>query len=186
MIGMIVACDLNGVIGYNNTIPWRNKTDLKRFRQITKDCVVVMGRKTWESLPVSKKHGVKLPGRPKYVLSRFDHDNADDTKWVSSRDEAINDAKENYPDKDIWIIGGSSIYQSAVCSVVPDVIDLTIVNFKWDEEGKDCMKVVYLSPISYDYMVESEVNDVNDRLLFHRRYVRRYPETPEFTEVVTV
>ena len=62
---LILACDLNGGIGYKNKLPWYIPLDLKRFKNLTQNGVVVMGRKTWESLP--KK---PLPKRVNVVVSK--------------------------------------------------------------------------------------------------------------------
>ena len=70
---LILACDLKGGIGYQNKLPWHIPLDLSRFKSLTKNGVVVMGRKTWESLP--KK---PLPNRVNVVISNTlkDLDNA--------------------------------------------------------------------------------------------------------------
>ena len=64
MLGMIVACDRNGAIGKDGDLPWRQSTDLQHFKKITMGSNLIMGRKTWDSLP-----GM-LPGREHYVLTR--------------------------------------------------------------------------------------------------------------------
>ena len=60
----IVAVSQNGVIGKNGDLPWRLAEDLKWFKKITMGHVVLMGRKTWDSLPFP------LPGRKNWVISR--------------------------------------------------------------------------------------------------------------------
>ena len=57
MLTMIFACDIDGAIGKDGDLPWRQSTDLQHFNQITLGGTIVMGRKTWESLPG------KLPNR---------------------------------------------------------------------------------------------------------------------------
>ena len=71
VLGMIVACDRNGAIGKDGDLPWRQSTDLKHFKQITMNSNLIMGRKTWDSLPG------KLPGREHYVLSRGNIDSVE-------------------------------------------------------------------------------------------------------------
>lgn len=97
---LILACDPNGGIGYKNKLPWKSiKHDLPRFKQITENKVVVMGRNTWESLP--KK---PLPKRVNVIIS----------KTLQSLDEAIvlpNIGRLKEAD-DVWIIGGSKLIQS--------------------------------------------------------------------------
>jgi len=98
---MIVAVSDNLCIGKDNDLPWHLPTDLKRFKELTSNCVVIMGRKCYESI------GRPLPKRINIVLSR-------DTKLTipgciiyNSLDEAIKDYKDN----NIFIIGGSEIYK---------------------------------------------------------------------------
>ena len=109
-IMMIVAMDEEGIIGKDETLPWKLSNDLKRFKKLTISDgfnAVVMGRKTWESLP----NGFRpLPERLNIVMSR-------DTKWSDDGAEialypgrAIEIAYANGCDE-LWIIGGSQIYE---------------------------------------------------------------------------
>ena len=109
-IMMIVAMDEQGIIGKDETLPWKLSNDLKRFKKMTISDgfnAVVMGRKTWESLP----NGFRpLPERLNIVMSR-------DTKWSDDGAEialypgrAIEIAYANGCDE-LWIIGGSQIYE---------------------------------------------------------------------------
>lgn len=93
MLGMIVACDRNGAIGKDGDLPWRQSTDLQHFKKITMGSNLIMGRKTWDSLP-----GM-LPGREHYVLSRGKVEDI----TVITVEEAL--AMEG------WIIGGGQIYE---------------------------------------------------------------------------
>ena len=64
MFTMIFACDTNGAIGKDGDLPWRQSSDLQHFKQVTMSKTIVMGRKTWDSLPKA------LPGRRNIVMSR--------------------------------------------------------------------------------------------------------------------
>lgn len=66
MLRVVAARSTNGVIGRSGALPWRLPTDLRRFRQLTMGGVVLMGRKTFESLPASVR---PLPGRRNLVLT---------------------------------------------------------------------------------------------------------------------
>lgn len=68
---LLFASTKDGLIGRNNTIPWECPEDLQHFKNITSDpeAVLLMGRKTWESLPIGKYSGEKLVGRKKFVLT---------------------------------------------------------------------------------------------------------------------
>lgn len=96
MLMMIFACDLNGVIGKNGDLPWRQSTDLQFFKKTTLGKTVIMGRKTWESLPFP------LPGRRNIVISRSNRNDVD----VMSVEEIRELAKT----EDVFIIGGGEIY----------------------------------------------------------------------------
>jgi dihydrofolate reductase len=109
-IMMIVAMDEQGIIGKDESLPWKLSNDLQRFKKLTVSDgfnAVVMGRKTWESLP----NGFRpLPERLNIVMSR-------DTKWSDDGAEialypgrAIEIAYANGCDE-LWIIGGSQIYE---------------------------------------------------------------------------
>ena len=88
MLGMIVACDRNGAIGKDGDLPWRQSTDLQHFKKITMGSNLIMGRKTWDSLP-----GM-LPGREHFVLSRGEVEGVE----VITFEQAI--------EMEGWIIGG--------------------------------------------------------------------------------
>jgi dihydrofolate reductase len=169
-VGLIVACDLVGTIAYDGKIPWHNKEDMRRFKEITMGSVVIMGLNTYNSLPDSK-----LPGRIKYVLDYHKHDDSEDTKWFTGIDKALLAADENI---DIWIIGGRQVYEDSLACDIPDIIDLTILNCIHlngiSEPYKICKeKTLKLPNISFVYMVEKEWQNENDPLLFHRRYIKR-------------
>lgn len=96
---LILACDLNGGIGYQNKLPWKIVGDLSRFKRLTENSVVVMGRNTWESLP--KK---PLPNRVNVIIS----------KTLKFLDDAIvlpNIGRLKEAD-DVWVIGGSELIKS--------------------------------------------------------------------------
>lgn len=96
---LILACDLKGGIGYQNKLPWHIPLDLKRFKNLTQNGVVVMGRKTWESLP--KK---PLPNRVNVVISNT----------IKELDDAIvipNIGRLKSAD-DVWVIGGNNLVES--------------------------------------------------------------------------
>ena len=111
MLKMIFACDVNGVIGRNGDLPWRQSTDLKFFKKTTLGTTVVMGRKTWESLPFP------LPGRRNIVISRS---NRDDVEVMS-----VDDVNALAQKEDLFIIGGGEIYAIFLPSC--DVIYRTVI-----------------------------------------------------------
>lgn len=106
-IVLIVAMAENGVIGHNNTIPWRLKSDQQRFKQITMGKPIVMGRKTFVSLRRP------LPGRTNIVITRDPNYTADGAIVTSSlanaRNIATGDALRRLA-TEIAVIGGADIY----------------------------------------------------------------------------
>jgi len=97
MIIMIYACDENNAIGKDGDLPWRQSTDLQHFKSITINGTIVMGRKTWESLPG------KLPNRRHVVLTRGVRTDVE----TATFDEILDMAKS----QDLFVIGGGEIYQ---------------------------------------------------------------------------
>lgn len=97
-------------IGKDNGIPWHNPADMKWFRETTMGHTVIMGRKTYDSI------GKPLDGRYNIIVSSqcMSVDESQDSVWVSSLDDAIVKSLERRPGKDIFIIGGESIYRQAI------------------------------------------------------------------------
>lgn len=106
-ISIIVAMDENGGIGYENRLPWRLSTDLKRFKRLTMGHHLIMGRKTYESI------GRVLPGRRMVVMTRRSEMEVEGVDVVSSLAEAINLAHSR-GDDEAFIGGGSEIYELAL------------------------------------------------------------------------
>ncbi|MEL6737374.1 MAG: dihydrofolate reductase [Pseudomonadota bacterium] len=100
---LIYAVASNGVIGRENTLPWRLPADLKRFKALTMGKPMIMGRKTFESLP-----GI-LPGRRHIVLTRREEWNSEGAEVVRSLEESLAAAKTSDPDE-IAVVGGAAIY----------------------------------------------------------------------------
>lgn len=107
MLSAIAAVSTNNIIGQNNKLPWHRPGDLKFFKDVTTDCNVVMGRKTFESLGCTK-----LPNRFNIVMSRKDYcmKCADGTNVRVINDVRTIFSELNPATKDTWIIGGEKIY----------------------------------------------------------------------------
>ena len=109
----IVACDRKWNIGNNGKLLFRIKKDLERFRTMTLGKKIVMGRKTFESLPGQKA----LPGRDNYVLTRSDTFNAENVHVFHDVDSLIREIGDG---DDVVVIGGGEIYNLLMpyCSTV--------------------------------------------------------------------
>ncbi|MFN4360731.1 MAG: dihydrofolate reductase [Hylemonella sp.] len=105
---LIFARAANGAIGKNGTMPWHLPEDLAHFKRTTMGAPVIMGRKTWESLPPRFR---PLPGRTNVVVTRQRDWQAAGTHVAHSLDEALQLCGEV---SDAWIIGGAEIYAQAL------------------------------------------------------------------------
>ena len=101
-IHLIWAQDENGGIGQNGKLPWHISEDLKNFKSLTLNSTIIMGRKTWDSLPIKP-----LPNRKNIILSRTKKSNK---ITYYSFEECMHEIKKQDLDK-IFIIGGRSIYK---------------------------------------------------------------------------
>ena len=107
-ISLIVAVAANGVIGVRGSLPWRLPEDLKRFRALTLGKPVIMGRKTWDSLPRKP-----LPGRTNIVVTRDHEFRAESARVAHSFAEAVEIAEREEP-AEIAVIGGEAIFAAAL------------------------------------------------------------------------
>ena len=105
---LIFARARNGVIGANNTLPWHLPEDLAHFKRHTLGCAVIMGRKTWDSLPAKFK---PLPGRTNVVITRQGDWQAPGARTAHSLDEALAQCADQ---AHAWVIGGAQIYAQAL------------------------------------------------------------------------
>ena len=124
-LASVVAVAKNGVIGRDGDLPWRIPSDLKRFKAITMGKPIVMGRKTWESLPRRP-----LPGRPNIVVSRSSND-TNDAIWVNSPDAAIDAGRRAATElgvDEVCVIGGAQLYRDLLDQT--DRIYLTEIDLK--------------------------------------------------------
>lgn len=117
MLSIIVATANNNVIGGDNKLLWHVPNDLKRFKEITSGHSIIMGRKTFESLP-----GV-LPNRKHIIITRDESYTVDNpnVEVIHSLDEVINKYKNTT--ETAYIIGGGEIYKQLIHTV--DKIHLT-------------------------------------------------------------
>jgi dihydrofolate reductase len=112
-VTLVLAAAENGVIGKDGGIPWRIADDMKRFKALTLGKKVVMGRKTWDSLPRKP-----LPGRDNVVVTRDPAWRADGATAVHGLEAALGG--------EVMVIGGAEIYRAAL--PFADVIELTEVH----------------------------------------------------------
>lgn len=112
MISLIVAYAHNNVIGNKGRIPWDIPDDREHFKQLTLGSIVVMGRRTFEE--IYKKFGAGLPGRETIVISKTTNYEGANYRTVISLEKALELAKSLFPQKEIFICGGESVYKEAI------------------------------------------------------------------------
>ena len=105
---LIFARASNGVIGKDGGLPWRLPEDMAHFKRTTSGHPVIMGRKTWDSLPPKFR---PLPGRTNIVVTRQPGWQADGALRASSIDDALALCPA---DSDAWVIGGAQIYRESL------------------------------------------------------------------------
>ena len=124
-LNLIFARARNGVIGRNNTLPWHLPEDLAHFKATTLGQPVIMGRKTWDSLPVKFR---PLPGRMNIVVTRQTDWQSDGAHVVHTIDEALQACPaESQP----WVIGGAELYRLAM----PLATRVVVTEIDADYEG---------------------------------------------------
>jgi dihydrofolate reductase len=157
-LAIIVAVAENGVIGNNNTLPWKLPEDLQNFKRITMGKPVVMGRKTYESI------GRPLPGRTNIVITRNVSFHAEGVQVVHSIDDALAMASEIAAHAgvgEVMVMGGADIYAATIpradrlyitevhASVEGDAVLPTIDWTCWREVSREHR--VAQSPNPFDY-----------------------------------
>ena len=124
---LIYARAANGVIGKNNTIPWHIPEDMAHFKQLTQGCAVIMGRKTWDSLPPRFR---PLPGRTNIVVTRQGDWQAEGAVRATSLQDALQQAPA---DQTVWVIGGAQIYAEAL--PLADRLEVTEIDQDFDGDA---------------------------------------------------
>ncbi len=168
-VGIIVAMDPSHLIGLNGDLPWRYPADLKRFKRLTMGGTVIMGRKTWESLPKP------LPGRRCLVLSQ---ESAHSSKhppgsceWFTNLQEALAVAPFG------WVIGGASIYREVLLTHLNDVafVDVTLVPpvELLDDKAKATATYFPFEILEEAFQVTSKTTNEEDPRLSHSRFERK-------------
>lgn len=161
MISIIVAIAENNAIGKDNQLLWHISNDLKRFKRITKGHGVIMGKKTYESLPK-----VPLPNRTNIVISDHPSDHFEGCITVFSIEEAMEKCKD---DDEAFVIGGGSIYKQLL--PFAEKLYITKVHKEFDAD-------TFFPSVNYDEweLIESEkvVNDdQNDFNYSFLTYIRK-------------
>lgn len=119
---IIVATARDGAIGNNGDLLWRLSPDMKRFKALTMGHPIIMGRRTWQSLPKGA-----LPGRRNIVISRNPQFKAEGAEVYESLQQAL----KHTEGEEAFIIGGAQVYEQAL--PLADKLELTIVDKDYPE-----------------------------------------------------
>jgi dihydrofolate reductase len=154
MIIMIAAVAENNALGKNNELVWHLPNDFKRFKSLTTNHHIIMGRKTFESFPKP------LPNRVHVVITRQADYHPEGCVVVDSIEKAIAVCPEN---EDSYIIGGGEIYNLAL--PFTDIIEITKVHHTFDAD-------TYFPEINKKewQLVESEENFKDEKHLYDYTY----------------
>jgi dihydrofolate reductase len=161
LISVIVAVANNGVIGVDNRLPWRLPADLRHFKSITMGKPIIMGRRTWESLP-----GL-LPGRRHIVITRDREYRADGCELVHSVEEAL---KITADAPEVMIVGGGGLYRQMLSRA--DRLYLTRVDVdlkgdtffpeidwgEWREVSRDAHPADEHNQFAYTFIILNRIN----------------------------
>ena len=155
--------DEGRVIGNKGTIPWRISEDMEYFRQVTNGHTVLMGRKTWESLPPKFR---PLPGRKNVVISSRAESLSlpEEVLAFSSPENAIEDfmkSESGYPSETLFVIGGEQIYRATLGLWT----DAYITQVSGRHEGDACFP-----EFEEGFVIEAE--EEGKEVIF-RRYIRK-------------
>ena len=143
MLSISVAVSKNNVIGKNNDLPWHISEDLKRFKRITSNKKMIMGRKAFESLP-----GI-LPNREHIIITRNENFKVDSDKVTVVHD--LNSLLEKYSkcEDEVFVIGGAEIYKQFLPYVQKIYLTQIDETFEgdtyWPEINYDEFKTEYKS-----------------------------------------
>jgi dihydrofolate reductase len=124
-VSLVAAVARGGVIGRDGGIPWRIPEDVARFKALTTGHAVVMGRRTWDSLPDRYR---PLPGRRNVVVTRNPEWSGDGAERAQSLEEALR-TLEGAPR--VYVIGGAELYAAAI----PGADELLLTEIGLDVEG---------------------------------------------------
>ncbi|MFA5818348.1 MAG: dihydrofolate reductase [Bacteroidales bacterium] len=164
MISIIVAVSEDWGIGKDNELLWHISEDLKRFKKLTSGNVVIMGKKTWESLPRRP-----LPGRKNIVLTDVPHECIDCSVTAYSIEDALSKCEK---EEEIFVIGGGSVYRQFM--PITDRLYITHVHSKapadvyfpeidlniWEVVEKEEFKTSENYSISYTYVIYERRNKI--------------------------
>lgn len=164
MLNIIAAIGKNNELGKNNQLIWHISKDLKFFREKTKGAILVMGRKTFDSLPKI------LPGREHIILSKtnnFNKELNEQVKIVDNAAELVTICKESAKNNEVFVIGGASLYKMFVD--IADKLYITHID-KEDKEADVYFPEIDKNKWNETILSEDEENGIK---FSHVKYDKR-------------
>ena len=162
VISHVVALSNNSVIGVDNNLPWNLKTDLLHFKEYTTNKIIIMGRKTYESI------GKALPGRKNIVITANEAYTLNDALVANSCDQALRIA--SVESDEVMIIGGGKIYETMLplaTTLFLTFIDLEVdgdtqfpdysKSAKWKEISRESFNSDEKNPYNYQFITLSKI-----------------------------
>mgnify|MGYP001472964717 FL=1 len=156
-IKLICAVSKNNVIGNNNKLPWNISEDLKRFRELTSENIIVMGRKTYDSI------GRPLPKRENLVLSKNKKLKIENAKVFNTPQEILDFYHKREEEKDLFIIGGNYIYELFI-----EYCDYLLITFV-DKEYKGDAYFPKIDWTEWELTNEEKKSDDQENLTYYFR-----------------
>ena len=156
-IKLICAVSKNNVIGNNNKLPWSISEDLKRFRELTSENIIVMGRKTYDSI------GRPLPKRENLVLSKNKKLKIENAKVFNTPQEILDFYHKREEEKDLFIIGGNYIYELFI-----EYCDYLLITFV-DKEFKGDAYFPKIDWTEWELTNEEKKSDDQESLTYYFR-----------------
>ena len=150
---MIWAQDTNNAIGRDGKLPWHFSLDLKNFKKLTTGYTIIMGRKTWDSLPIKP-----LPDRRNIVISSTNQEDVESYTSIEACIDSLGDDKEV---SDVYIIGGMSVYKFFYEHA--ETLHITFIDKSYPDT--DTFFPISSSKIKSDFKLESR-DDINEELSF--------------------
>lgn len=159
---IILAVDKNFAIGKDNKLLFHISEDLKHFKKTTLNSIVIMGRKTYESM------GGALPRRDNIILSRNKNYKAENALVFTRKEEVLNYVKENQ-NKEAFVIGGEEIVE-----VFLDECDEAIITKVMEEvDDADTFLHNFDNDPNFEISEESEIHEENEKKFVYIKYRRK-------------
>jgi len=180
-LSLILACTIDGGIGYQNKIPWDIPEEMAKFREITKSHkhrhkqnAVIMGRKTWESI------GKPLVNRVNIVITRDKSYCCNDVLFFDNLNLAIDYCNCDKTIEKIFVIGGSSLYDYCIENYYHLVIYLSVVFFN-NYKKTDTYINMYNLFKNFDLVKDHNYSEESKKKLF-ASYIC-YPKQPKYDKL---